>query len=211
MSFKTLLGSTRIIPVIVIEDPASAVPLVSALARGGLPVVEITLRTAAALDAIRQIKAGCPDAIIGAGTILREDQLRAAREAGATFGVSPGLDCDILSLSKSLAFPFVPGIATASELTLALKHGCDVVKFFPAENAGGVKMIQALCGAFRHTGVTFMPTGGVTQANIASYLAVKEVAAAGSSWIAEGSLIKAGNWEEIERRAREACAAIAAL
>ncbi len=211
MSFKTLLGPTRIIPVIVIDDPSSAVPLTQALARGGLPAVEITLRTPAALEAIRLIKAASPRTLIGAGTILREDQLRAAKEAGATFGVSPGLDPDILSLSKSIALPFIPGIATAGELTLALKHGCDTVKFFPAENAGGVKMLQALLGAFRHTGITFMPTGGVTRDNIASYLSLKEVIAAGSSWIAEASLIKSADWQEIERRAREACSAIAAF
>lgn len=210
-SIQSLLNGTRIIPVIVINDVEAAVPLVQALSRGGLPVVEITFRTAAAEEAIRRITRECPDVIVGAGTILTTDQLKAAKAAGAAFGVSPGLDSEILRLAKAENWPFVPGIATATELTLALREGCGMVKFFPAEAAGGTKMIQALSGAFRHTGVTFMPTGGVTQNNIASYLGIKEVTAAGSSWIADGTLIKAGDWAEIERRAREACAAVSQI
>jgi 2-dehydro-3-deoxyphosphogluconate aldolase/(4S)-4-hydroxy-2-oxoglutarate aldolase len=161
MDVVETLKSAGIIPVIVIEDEAKAVPLANALVNGGLPVLEVTFRTKAAAGAIAKIKAEVPNAVVGAGTLLTKEQVKAAKEAGAVFGVAPGFDPAIVAYAQEIGLPMVPGVATASELSQALTAGVPMVKFFPAEAAGGVKMIKNLLGAFRFTGVTFMPTGGV--------------------------------------------------
>ncbi|MBR2983131.1 MAG: bifunctional 4-hydroxy-2-oxoglutarate aldolase/2-dehydro-3-deoxy-phosphogluconate aldolase [Kiritimatiellae bacterium] len=206
MNTVEILSKSRVIPVIVIEKAEQAVPLARALVRGGLPVLEVTFRTEAAADAIAAICAEVPGAIVGAGTILTVEQLRAAKKAGAAFCVAPGFDPAIVEEAKNMLMPFCPGVATASELSQALTAGCPMVKFFPAEAAGGVKMISNLLGAFRFTGVKFMPTGGVNPANLADYLAVPEVLCCGGTWIVPKDALAAGDWDRIERLAAEAAA-----
>ena len=208
MNIVETLGSAGIIPVIVIEDEAQAVPLAKALVKGGLPVLEVTFRTKAAAAAIAAIRREVPEAVVGAGTILTVEQLRAAQKAGAAFCVAPGFDPEIVEEAKSALMPFCPGIATASELSQALSAGVPMVKFFPAEAAGGVKMIKNLLGAFRFTGVKFMPTGGVNLSNVEQYLAVPEIVACGGTWIVPKDALAAGDYEAIERLAADAAALV---
>lgn len=204
MDMIKTLGSAGIIPVIVIEDLAKAVPLARALVKGGLPVLEVTFRTACAAEAIAKIRAEVPGAILGAGTVLTKEQLLKAKAAGATFAVAPGFDPEIVRAAAAEGVPFCPGIATASELSQALALGCKMVKFFPAESAGGVKYIKDLLGAFRWTGVRFMPTGGVKLANVADYLAVPEIICCGGTWIVPKDAVNADDWSAIEKLAKDA-------
>ena len=204
---ETLKGA-GIIPVIVIEDEAKAVPLAKALVDGGLPVLEVTFRTKAAAGAIAAIRREVPAAVVGAGTLLTVEQVRAAAAAGAVFGVAPGFDPAIVSCAQGLGMPMIPGIATASELSQALTAGVPMVKFFPAEAAGGVKMIKNLLGAFRFTGVKFMPTGGINPANVRDYLAVPEIVACGGTWIVPKDALAANDWAAIGRLAAEAAAIV---
>ncbi len=204
MNMIDTLGAAGVIPVIVIEDIEKAVPLARALVKGGLPVLEVTFRTVCAAEAIAKIKAEVPGATLIAGTVLTLDQLNAARAAGAEACVAPGFDPKIVSAANEIGMPFCPGVATASELSQALSFGCKLVKFFPAESAGGVKYIKDLLGAFRWTGVRFMPTGGVKPANLADYLAVPEIICCGGTWIAPKDAVASGDWERIEKLAAEA-------
>ena len=206
MNIVESMAAARIIPVIVIEDITKAVPLAKALVKGGLPVLEVTFRTACAAEAIAKIKAEVPGAVLIAGTVLKLEQLKAAKAAGAEACVAPGFDPAIVSAANEMGMPFCPGIATASELSQALALGCSFVKFFPAESAGGVKYIKDLLGAFRWTGVTFMPTGGVKLSNVADYLSVPEIICCGGTWIAPKDAIKADDWATIEKLASEAAA-----
>ena len=200
------LGKAGVIPVIVIEEEAQAAPLAKALVAGGLPVLEVTFRTKAAAAAIAAIRREVPEAVVGAGTLLTPDMVRAAKDAGAAFGVAPGFDPAVIAAARAIDLPMCPGIATASELSQALSAGCRFVKFFPAEAAGGVKMIKNLLGAFRFTGVRFMPTGGINPANVADYLAVPEIACCGGTWVVPKDALARGDYAEIERLAREAAA-----
>lgn len=202
------LSAVKLVPVVVIHDADKAVPLAKALLDNGCGCMEITFRTPAAVEAIARISRKLPGMLVGAGTLLAPEQARAARQAGASFGVAPGFDPQVVKAAVALDFPFVPGVSTASEMSQALSLGCLFQKFFPAEAAGGVKMLQSLLAAFRHTGVRIMPTGGVNAGNIASWLEIPEVAACGGSWMCESSLIQAGDWEEIGRRTREALKAL---
>ena len=204
MDMINTLGSAGIIPVIVIEDLVKAVPLAQALVKGGLPVLEVTFRTACAAEAIAKIKAEVPGAVLGAGTVLTKEQLLKAKAAGATFAVAPGFDPEIVKAAAAEGLPFCPGVATASELSQALSLGCRMVKFFPAESAGGVKYIKDLLGAFRWTGVRFMPTGGVKLANVADYLAVPEIVCCGGTWIVPKDALAADDYAKIETLARDA-------
>lgn len=206
MDIVETLGKAGIIPVIVIEDEAKAVPLAQALVDGGLPVLEVTFRTKAAAGAIAKIRAEVPAAVVGAGTLLTKDQVKAAKEAGAVFGVAPGFDPAVVAYAQEVGLPMVPGVATASELSQALTAGVPMVKFFPAEAAGGVKMIKNLLGAFRFTGVKFMPTGGINAVNVKDYLAVPEIVACGGTWIVPKDALAAGDWQKIKDLAAEAAA-----
>ena len=210
MNIVETLGRAGIIPVIVIEREEQAVPLAKALVKGGLPVLEVTFRTQAAAAAIAAIRREVPEAVVGAGTLLTVEQLKAAKDAGAVFGVAPGFDPAIVNAAKAAGLPFCPGIATASELSQALTAGCVMVKFFPAEAAGGVKMIKNLLGAFRFTGVKFMPTGGVNLANVADYLAVPEIVCCGGTWLVPKDALAAGDWAKIEQLAADAAALVRA-
>lgn len=211
MNIVETLRRAGIIPVIVIEREDQAVPLAKALVKGGLPVLEVTFRTKAAAGAIAAIRREVPEAIVGAGTILTVEMLKAAKSAGAVFGVAPGFDPVILAAAKAEGLPFCPGIATASELSQALTAGCPMVKFFPAEAAGGVKMIKNLLGAFRFTGVKFMPTGGVKLDNVADYLSVPEIVCCGGTWIVPKDALANGDYVAIEKLAADAAALVKKL
>ena len=206
MDMVETLKKAGIIPVIVIEDEAKAVPLARALVKGGLPVLEVTFRTKAAAAAIAAIKKEVPEAIVGAGTLLTPQMVKDAKAAGAVFGVAPGFDPVVAQAAKDADLPFCPGIATASELSQALMAGAKMVKFFPAEAAGGVKMIKNFLGAFRFTGVKFMPTGGVNLSNVGDYLAVPEIVCCGGTWIVPKDALANNDWATIEKLAADAAA-----
>ena len=206
MDMVETLKKAGIIPVIVIEDEAKAVPLARALVKGGLPVLEVTFRTKAAAAAIAAIKKEVPEAIVGAGTLLTPQMVKDAKAAGAVFGVAPGFDPVVAQAAKDADLPFCPGIATASELSQALTAGAKMVKFFPAEAAGGVKMIKNFLGAFRFTGVKFMPTGGVNLSNVGDYLAVPEIVCCGGTWIVPKDALANNDWATIEKLAADAAA-----
>ena len=209
--FIGTLGGAGVIPVIVIEREEQAVPLAKALAKGGLPVLEVTFRTAAAAGAIAAIRREVPEAVLGAGTLLTPQMVKDAKAAGAVFGVAPGFDPVVMAAAKAEGLPMCPGIATASELSQALTAGCTMVKFFPAEAAGGVKMIKNLLGAFRFTGVRFMPTGGVNLSNVADYLSVPEIVCCGGTWIVPKDALAANDWAAIEKLAADAAALVRKL
>ena len=211
MDMIETLKSAGIIPVIVIENEEQAVPLARALVKGGLPVLEVTFRTKAAAGAIARIKAEVSGAIVGAGTLLTPEMVKAAKAAGAAFGVAPGFDPAVVQAAKDADLPFCPGIATASELSQALTAGAKMVKFFPAEAAGGVKMIKNFLGAFRFTGVKFMPTGGVNLSNVADYLAVPEIICCGGTWIVPKDALAKGDWAAIEKLASDATALVKSM
>jgi 2-dehydro-3-deoxyphosphogluconate aldolase/(4S)-4-hydroxy-2-oxoglutarate aldolase len=178
------------------------VPLAHALVAGGLPVIEVTLRTEAALAAARAMIAQVPDAVIGLGTVTRRDQIAAALDIGADFLVSPGFSADVAELAQRAALPFLPGIATPSELMTALAAGFSVLKFFPAEPAGGIEMLRALHGPFPE--VAFCPTGGIDAAKAPSYLELPNVVAVGGSWVAPRTAVIAQDWQKITALARAA-------
>jgi 2-dehydro-3-deoxyphosphogluconate aldolase/(4S)-4-hydroxy-2-oxoglutarate aldolase len=197
----SLLDGQPVIPVIRIEDAAQAAPLARALARGGLRVIEITLRTPAALDAIRRA-AEVPEAIVGAGTILNAHHFHEAIAAGSRFIVSPGLTPQVLDAASASPVPLLPGAITSSELMAAREAGLSFLKFFPAEQSGGIAYLKALASPF--AGTIFCPTGGITAANARDYLALPNVVCVGGSWVAPDAMVKAGKWDEIEALAREA-------
>ena len=190
-----LFGAAKVIPVLTIERLEDAVPLARALVAGGVRTLEITLRTPVAIESAKAIMAHVPDAVVGIGTILNADDLARAEGIGARFGISPGATPDLLKAAAASALPFAPGIATASELMLGLSHGFNLVKFFPAEPSGGIKALRALAGPFPD--VRFCPTGGIGEANAASWLAEPNVVAVGGSWLCPAADIRSGNWAGI--------------
>ena len=190
-----LFEQATIIPVLTIERLEDAVPLAKALVAGGVHVLEVTLRTPVAIESAKAIMADVPEAIVGIGTILNADDLARAEGIGARFGISPGATPDLLKAAAASALPFAPGIATASELMLGLSHGFNLVKFFPAEQSGGIKALRALAGPFPD--VRFCPTGGIGEANAASWLAEPNVVAVGGSWLCPAADIRSGNWAGI--------------
>ena len=201
----------RIVPVIVLDSVESAEPLAEALLAGGLDIMEITFRTAAAEESIRRIAKRFPEVLLGAGTLLDGDQVKRAKDAGAVFGLAPGLNPDTIAAAKTAGLQFSPGVMTPSEVEQALALGCKLLKFFPAEAAGGVDMLKSLAGPYAHTGLKFVPTGGITSANLTNYLKLPVVAAIGGSWMVDKKLVNDGNWAEITRLSKEALAAAAAV
>jgi len=193
-----------VVPVIAIDDAQSAIPLADALQEGGLPVAEITFRTAAAAEVIARIARERPLVILGAGTVLSVENLRRAKDAGARFGVAPGLNPDVVCEAAGINLPFIPGVVTPSEVEQALALGARLLKFFPAETFGGLKVIKALAAPYAHTGAKFMPTGGVTMANLAEYLAVEMVACVGGTWIASREAIAEKKWAQIRDNCKAA-------
>lgn len=195
-----------IVPVVVLDDVKDAEPLAKALCEGGLPCAEVTFRTAAAEESIRIMSEKFPDMLVGAGTVLTTEQVDRAVAAGAKFIVSPGLNPRVVKYCVEKGIPVTPGTANPSDIEAALEFDLDVVKFFPAENLGGLKMIKALAAPY--VGVKFMPTGGINADNVKEYLAYDRILACGGSWMVKGDLIKAGNYGKIVELTKEAAAIV---
>jgi 2-dehydro-3-deoxyphosphogluconate aldolase/(4S)-4-hydroxy-2-oxoglutarate aldolase len=193
-----------IIAVLVVDRVDDAVPLAKALLAGGVDVMELTLRTPAAIEALKAIKAEVPEMVAGVGTILTTDQVAQVVEAGGAFGVAPGLNPRILAAAREAGLSFAPGILTPSDIEIAVEHGCKILKLFPSEPSGGLAYLKAMAAPYAHLGLKFIPLGGLNAKNMASYLADPNIAALGGSWLAPRELIKAGEWEKITALAAEA-------
>jgi 2-dehydro-3-deoxyphosphogluconate aldolase/(4S)-4-hydroxy-2-oxoglutarate aldolase len=204
IAIAEVLAASPVMPVMVLERIEDAVPLARALVEGGVRILEVTLRTPVALDCVRAIRENVPDALVGVGTLVNPGQIDAARAAGAVFGVSPGVTRGLLTHAVREGFPMLPGTMTPSDVMAALEVGYTAMKFFPAGQAGGVEMLKALGGPF--PGVTFCPTGGIDAASAPRYLALRNVACVGGSWLAPANLVAEGQWDEIRARARAAAA-----
>ncbi len=202
MKPRELMAMGPVIPGICTEEQETAIPLARALVEGGIRVLEVTLRTPVALDAIRAIAAEVPDAVVGAGTILNSRDLQQARAAGAQFGVSPGTLPHLLAEAAADLWPYLPGVATPSDIMSALEQGYSALKFFPAAQAGGIGMLRAFAGPFPQ--ITFCPTGGIQPTTAPEYLALPNVACVGGSWLTPSVLLKEGRWSEITQLARQA-------
>lgn len=203
------IGRFGVVPVVTVESLEMALPLADALIEGGLPLVEITFRTAAAADAIEAIRRARPEMLVGAGTVVTAENLRSAIGSGAQFGVAPGLNPEIVEKAARDGLPFVPGVCTPSEIERAMGLGCNLLKFFPSEALGGAATIQAMTAPYAHLEVRFMPSGGVTLDNMAIYLRVATVVAIGATSIAKGDDLASGNWAEIRSRCKRAVALVA--
>ncbi len=200
-----ILKAGPVVPVIVIKKIEQAVPLAQALLAGGIKVLEVTLRSDVAIEAIRQISQQVPEAIVGAGTVASAEDLQAVTEAGGVFAISPGLTPKLLTAANEGPIALIPGISTASELMFGMEMGYTEFKFFPAEAAGGVKMLKSIGGPFPH--ITFCPTGGISLQNFKEYLALTNVACVGGSWVVPASVMDAEDWESITMLAGEAVSA----
>lgn len=193
-----------VVPVVVLNNADDAVPLADALIKGGLPCAEVTFRTDAAEESIRRICESFPDMLVGAGTVLTTEQVERAHKAGAKFIVSPGFDPEIIDYCISIGLPVLPGCITPSEIAQAVKRGLKVVKFFPAEQSGGVAMIKAMAAPYSM--VKFMPTGGISTKNLADYLSCDKILCCGGSWMVKEDLIKSGSFDKITDMTKEATA-----
>jgi 2-dehydro-3-deoxyphosphogluconate aldolase/(4S)-4-hydroxy-2-oxoglutarate aldolase len=198
------MRAMRVVPVIVIDDANDALPLADALAEGGLPCAEITFRTAGAEEALRRIAGERPEIVVGAGTVLTAEQARRAKDAGASFVVSPGFGPAVVDACQDLGVPIYPGVCTPTEIEMALAKGLDVVKFFPAQPIGGLTYLKAIAAPY--VGVRFIPTGGVNPDNLGGYLGFNRVIACGGSWMASAEMIRAGQWDAIRDATRAAVA-----
>ena len=199
---KDVFEAARVIPVLIFDDPADAVPVADALIAGGLTVLEVTLRTEAAWAALEYIIARHPTATVGVGTVLDNDQITRAKEAGAGFAVSPGFDPVLSAAARTQDLFYLPGVSTASEVMQARREGHRFLKFFPAEAAGGIPMLKSFASPFRD--IAFCPTGGVGPANLSDYLAQPNVACIGGSWVAGGADIRQKDWAGITAKAKAA-------
>ncbi|MFV8429856.1 bifunctional 4-hydroxy-2-oxoglutarate aldolase/2-dehydro-3-deoxy-phosphogluconate aldolase [Vibrio owensii] len=205
-SIKEQLKALKVIPVIAIDKAEDIIPLGKVLAENGLPAAEITFRSAAAVKAIRLLRETQPDMLIGAGTVLNREQAIAAKEAGATFIVSPGFNPNTVKACQEIGIDIVPGVNNPSTVEAALEMGLTTLKFFPAEASGGINMVKSLLAPY--TDIELMPTGGINPANIKDYLAIPRVLACGGTWMVDKKLIEARNWEELARLTREAVALV---
>lgn len=199
---ESLLDRVPVIPVVVVEDLDRAVPIARALVAGGLPVIELTLRTPVAIEAIRRIATEVPEILVGAGTIIEPGQAKEAAEAGAQFLVSPGSTSTLLQAMSDTGLPHLPGVATVSEILNLLEHGYDEMKFFPAEASGGAAFLKAIRSPI--PAARFCPTGGITASNARSYLALPNVGCVGASWITPADEVEAGDWRQIKELATAA-------
>ncbi|GAA3924303.1 bifunctional 4-hydroxy-2-oxoglutarate aldolase/2-dehydro-3-deoxy-phosphogluconate aldolase [Actinomadura viridis] len=204
MNARELLDLAPVVPVVVLDDPDAAVPMAEALVAGGLPAIEVTLRTEGALAAIERIAAGVPGAVVGAGTIVTPEDAERARRAGAAFLVSPGCTPRLREAMTGTGLPFLPGVSSATEAMALLEHGITAMKFFPAEAAGGAAYLKALGGPL--PGIRFCPTGGVTQENASRYLALPNVGCVGGTWLTPADAVRDGDWARVEEMARKAAA-----
>ncbi|MGF1767583.1 bifunctional 4-hydroxy-2-oxoglutarate aldolase/2-dehydro-3-deoxy-phosphogluconate aldolase [Enterovibrio makurazakiensis] len=205
-SIKEQLKALKVIPVIAIDNAEDIIPLGKVLAENGLPAAEITFRSDAAVEAIRLLRASQPDMLIGAGTVLNREQAIAAKEAGATFIVSPGFNPNTVKACQEMGIDIVPGVNNPSTVEAALEMGLTLLKFFPAEASGGINMVKSLLAPY--TNVELMPTGGINPANVNDYLAIPRVVACGGTWMVDKKLIEEGNWDELARLTREAAALV---
>ncbi len=196
----TRIESFGVIAVLVVDRADDAIPLAKALLDGGVGVMELTLRTPAALGALRKIRAAVPEMIAGVGTILTPAQVQEAKEAGASFGVAPGTNGNVLAAARAAALPFAPGIATPSDIESALEHGCRLLKFFPSEPSGGLSFLKNIAAPYAHLGLKYIPLGGVNEKNLPVYLGEPIVGAIGGSWLAPRELINAADWKTITNR-----------
>jgi 2-dehydro-3-deoxyphosphogluconate aldolase/(4S)-4-hydroxy-2-oxoglutarate aldolase len=201
---RARIEETAVIAVLVVDQAEHAVPLAKALLTGGIGAMELTLRTPAAIEALRGVTTGVPEMLAGIGTILTPQQVRQVTEAGAAFGVSPGLNKRVVEEAKRVGLPFAPGIATPTDLESAVELGCREVKFFPAEPAGGLTYLKSMAAPYSHLGVRFVPLGGLNADNLESYLRSPLVMAVGGSWLAPRDLIRAEDWKAISHRAAQA-------
>ena len=199
-----LMKLAPVVPVVVLEDAADAVPLARALVAGGLPVIEVTLRTAAALEGVRRIAAEVPDAVVGAGTVVAPGQAKEAADAGSRFLVSPGCTDALRGAMADTGLPFLPGVSTASEAMALLEHGVTELKFFPAKAAGGAPYLKALAGPL--PGLSFCPTGGITLTTAPDFLDLPNVPCVGGTWLTPADAVAGGDWARIEHLAAEAAA-----
>lgn len=203
-SLETILRAAPVMPVIALDRLDQALPLAAALLEGGIPTLEVTLRTPVALEAIRQIRRAFPQAHVGAGTVTTPEALRQVADAGAAFAVSPGLTRPLLEAAAGSGLPLLPGVMTPTEVMAAMDAGFRFLKLFPAEPAGGIPMLKALAGPFRD--LAFCPTGGISPATAAAYLAQPNVVCVGGSWLAPKTLMDAGDWAAVTALARAAAA-----
>lgn len=206
MDINAKIESLKLVPVVVLEDAKDALPLAKALIDGGLPVAEVTFRTAAAADSIRAISEAYPEMLVGAGTVVNVEQAKTAVAAGAKFLVTPGFSDEVTRYAVENDIPIFPGTCTPTEVMQAMSYGLKVVKFFPASQYGGLNTIKALAGPF--SAMRFMPTGGINASNVKEYLADKHIIACGGSWMVKGDLIAAGKFDEIQRLTQEAVALV---
>ncbi|MEQ5223651.1 bifunctional 4-hydroxy-2-oxoglutarate aldolase/2-dehydro-3-deoxy-phosphogluconate aldolase [Providencia alcalifaciens] len=202
MTAEDVLKQGPVVPVIVIKKLEQAVPLAKALLKGGINVLEVTLRTECAMEAIRLIAEEVPEAIVGAGTVINAKQLAEVTQAGAQFAISPGLTDELLMAASQGSIPLIPGISTVSELMAGMNYGLKEFKFFPAEANGGVKALKAIAGPFSQ--VRFCPTGGISLANYRDYLALESVLCIGGSWLVPEDALESGNYEKITELAQQA-------
>jgi len=202
------IRAIEIIPVVVIDDPASAVPLAQALQKGGISAIELTLRTPVAFEALANIRRECPDILAGLGTVLTTDQVSQAVDHGASFGVAPGLNPEIVRAAAAAGLPFVPGITTPSDIERAISLNCRLLKFFPAEPSGGVSYLKSLSAPYAHLGLEYIPLGGLSAHNFTNYLALKYVPAVGGSWLAPRDVVKRQDWDAVTRCVRDAVSRI---
>ena len=205
-TMNNLIAQYGVVPVVVLEDEKDALPLAEALIKGGLPVAEVTFRTAAAEGSIKAMCEAYPEILVGAGTVLSVEQVDRALKAGARFIVTPGFDEEVVDYCIANNIPVYPGTVTPSEVTKAVKRGLNICKFFPAEQYGGVSTIKALSAPF--TTVKFMPTGGVSAKNLKDYLSCSKIVACGGSWMVKGDLIKAQQFDKIRELTAEAVALV---
>ncbi|WP_217225278.1 bifunctional 4-hydroxy-2-oxoglutarate aldolase/2-dehydro-3-deoxy-phosphogluconate aldolase [Streptomyces anulatus] len=203
-SDASVLDLAPVVPVVVLHDAADAVPLARALVAGGLPAIEVTLRTPAALESIRAMAAEVPGAVVGAGTVISPEHVRDTVDAGARFLVSPGWTDALLEAMKASGVPFLPGVSTTSEVVALLERGVREMKFFPAEAAGGTAYLKALSAPLPQA--RFCPTGGISLASAPSYLALPNVGCVGGSWMVPGDAVAAKDWDRVARLAAEAAA-----
>ena len=203
-SIKALLKKSGVVAVLEIEDQNDAVDTAKALVKGGITVIELALRSEAAIPSIGLIKKFVPEMNIGIGTLLYPEQIKQVVDLGALFGVSPGLNADVVNEAIKYKFPFAPGVATASEIEKAYSLGCDMLKLFPATQLGGIGYLQAVSAPYKHLGLTYFPLGGVTKDSLESWAKVPNVLTVGGSWIATRDLIREHKYDEITKRAQEA-------
>jgi len=193
-----------IIAVLVVDNVESAIPLARALLAGGVSSMELTLRTPAAIDALREIRQAVPEMLAGVGTILTVEQLHAVVEAGGAFGVSPGVNPRVLAAARQAGLPFAPGVATPTDIEIAVEHGCQLLKLFPAGPLGGLSYLKAISAPYAHLGLKYIPLGGINEKNLAEYVSERSIAAIGGSWLAPRELIQGGEWRQITSLASRA-------